>query len=209
MNAHSPLSALGLDTLSQLTVGGDLNITINIEGDVFIAPEPEPRAETFPDVFYVSSNGDAVLGALPMILMFGEEDFGPTVPSYGHDDDEAIDPLEILKGMAEIAERASTDPMGMFATSFVSSHIAEPPKVKPTPGRIVHYRPNAFELAGAGSKITKVWAALVTGVFEVGNGEPVVSLLAFPPGRQPLVIEECVHEGDENTERTWFWPARV
>lgn len=51
---------------------------------------------------------------------------------------------------------------------------------------------------------TQPVAAIVTGVFEAGDGADIVTLTVFEPGHAPRPLPEAVREG--TAANTWCWP---
>lgn len=72
---------------------------------------------------------------------------------------------------------------------------------RPTVGRIVLFRRRQPDPG------LPAVAALITGVFEAGDGGDICTLTTFEPGRDPRPLPEAVREGDE--PGTWHWPQRT
>ncbi len=71
----------------------------------------------------------------------------------------------------------------------IEGRLAPPAKVRPSIGRIVHYHPTDRDRVSFGTKGQQVYAALIAGVFETGDGAgDICSLTVFPPGCAPVPL---------------------
>ncbi|UIN38332.1 hypothetical protein [Methylobacterium oryzae] len=81
-----------------------------------------------------------------------------------------------------------------------------PAHQRPSVGRIVHYHPRDAERVSISDQ---PYGAIVTGVFEAGDGADICSLTVFAPGRKAEPLPECVREGGPDQPGTWPFPPRV
>lgn len=110
-------------------------------------------------------------------------------------------------------------PEGVAQCGLSAEAQSAPIKQRPTVGRIVHYHPRYSERLHHGSKGSAPWAALITGVYEAGEGETsvdLVAVMAFPPGQKPYVPFASLRELPDDVkfdptghESFWSLPARA
>ncbi|MCP1540012.1 hypothetical protein [Methylorubrum extorquens] len=231
MNAHNPLSFLSgmIQPLGEpaqpvtinLTINGDVHLgdVVNeaqrdaeIEADVETIlgtlPESLWTLTTDPNVFYVASNGDAVLGGFVQVFEFDSNPCTQFNDLYRTQLDDIFE-RRAAQAFNVAFDAVIEETLKEFFDSLKPKAPPAPPAPRPSAGRIVHYVPTEAENFHHGSKGVKHWAALVCAVFEAGDGHDIVSLLAFPPGRGPIVIDECRVEGSAEQPGTWFWPAKA
>ncbi|WP_156629480.1 hypothetical protein [Methylobacterium sp. Leaf85] len=74
-----------------------------------------------------------------------------------------------------------------MSTAFPVSAAAQ----QPTIGRIVHF----LQIGDRGEVAPSPVAAIITGVFEAGDGDDICTLTVFEPGEPPRPLPEAVRHG--------------